>query len=82
MNDMPPAAALLNETRDRGVVVLTLNYQQRRNALSMAIREGLIAALDRIEGDASVRAIVNEAAEFATHDAEPDPSELYTDVYR
>jgi pyruvate dehydrogenase E1 component alpha subunit len=32
--------------------------------------------------DASVRAVVNEAAEFATHDAEPDPSELYTDVYR
>jgi len=32
--------------------------------------------------DAAVRAIVNEAAEFATHDAEPDPSELYTDVYR
>jgi pyruvate dehydrogenase E1 component alpha subunit len=31
--------------------------------------------------DAEVRAIVNEAAEFATHDAEPDPSELYTDVY-
>jgi len=32
--------------------------------------------------DASVRAVVNEAAEFATQDAEPDPSELYTDVYR
>src|SRR5579872_1598221 len=32
--------------------------------------------------DASVRAVVNEAAEFATHDAEPDPAELYTDVYR
>jgi pyruvate dehydrogenase E1 component alpha subunit len=32
--------------------------------------------------DASVRAIINEAAEFATHDAEPDPAELYTDVYR
>jgi pyruvate dehydrogenase E1 component alpha subunit len=32
--------------------------------------------------DAAVRAQVNEAAEFATHDAEPDPSELYTDVYR
>jgi pyruvate dehydrogenase E1 component alpha subunit len=29
-----------------------------------------------------VRAVVNEAAEFATHDAEPDPAELYTDVYR
>jgi pyruvate dehydrogenase E1 component alpha subunit len=32
--------------------------------------------------DAAVRAVVNEASEFATHDAEPDPAELYTDVYR
>jgi pyruvate dehydrogenase E1 component alpha subunit len=32
--------------------------------------------------DAEVRGIVNEAAEFATNDAEPDPSELWTDVYR
>ncbi len=31
--------------------------------------------------DTEVRLIVNEAAEFATHDAEPDVSELYTDVY-
>jgi pyruvate dehydrogenase E1 component alpha subunit len=31
--------------------------------------------------DAEVRGVVNEAAEFATNDAEPDPSELYTDVY-
>ena len=31
--------------------------------------------------DAEVRGIVNEAAEFATNDAEPDPSELWTDVY-
>ena len=31
--------------------------------------------------DAAVRALVNDAAEFATHDAEPDPAELYTDVY-
>ena len=32
--------------------------------------------------DADVRNVVNEAAEFATHDPEPDPSELYTDVVR
>jgi pyruvate dehydrogenase E1 component alpha subunit len=32
--------------------------------------------------DAVVRAVVNEASEFATTDPEPDPSELYTDVYR
>jgi pyruvate dehydrogenase E1 component alpha subunit len=32
--------------------------------------------------DAEVRDIVNEAAEFATNDPEPDPAELWTDVYR
>jgi pyruvate dehydrogenase E1 component alpha subunit len=32
--------------------------------------------------DAEVRAIVNEAAEFATNDPEPDASELYTDIVR
>ncbi|MGX9430533.1 MULTISPECIES: pyruvate dehydrogenase (acetyl-transferring) E1 component subunit alpha [Bradyrhizobium] len=32
--------------------------------------------------DAEVRDIVNAAADFAQHDPEPDPSELYTDVYR
>jgi pyruvate dehydrogenase E1 component alpha subunit len=31
--------------------------------------------------DAKVREVVNEAAEFATHDPEPEPSELYTDIY-
>ena len=32
--------------------------------------------------DSEVRAKVNEAGEFATHDPEPDPSELYTNVMR
>jgi pyruvate dehydrogenase E1 component alpha subunit len=32
--------------------------------------------------DTAIRGVVNEAAEFATHDPEPDPAELYTDVYR
>jgi pyruvate dehydrogenase E1 component alpha subunit len=36
--------------------------------------------LKKIDGD--VRNLVNEAAEFATHDAEPDASELTTDVLR
>jgi pyruvate dehydrogenase E1 component alpha subunit len=30
--------------------------------------------------DGRVREIVNEAAEFATHDPEPDPGELWTDI--
>src|SRR6201986_129305 len=32
--------------------------------------------------DAEGREIVNNAADFAQHDPEPDPAELYTDVYR
>ena len=32
--------------------------------------------------DKEIRAIVNEAAEFAQKDPEPDPAELYTDVLR
>ena len=32
--------------------------------------------------DAEVRKIVNEASEFATHEPEPDPSALWTDVVR
>ena len=36
--------------------------------------------LKKIDGE--VRDLINEAAEFATHDPEPDVSELYTNVYR
>ena len=32
--------------------------------------------------DARVRTVVNEAADFATHDAEPDAAELWTDILR
>ena len=38
------------------------------------------AALKKIDGE--VRDLINQAAEFATHDPEPEVSELYTDVYR
>jgi pyruvate dehydrogenase E1 component alpha subunit len=37
-------------------------------------------ALKKIDGE--VRDLINQAAEFATHDPEPDVSELYTNVYR
>lgn len=44
--------------------------------------EGGHASEDELKKiDAQVRAIVSEAAEFAQHDPEPDPSELWTDVY-
>jgi len=38
------------------------------------------AALKKIDGE--VRDLINQAAEFATNDPEPDVAELYTDVYR
>jgi pyruvate dehydrogenase E1 component alpha subunit len=37
-------------------------------------------AIKKIENE--VKAIVNEAAEFASHEPEPDPAELWTDVTR
>jgi pyruvate dehydrogenase E1 component alpha subunit len=47
------------------------------------ILESKIASEDEIKKiDAQIRATVNESAEFATNDQEPDPSELYTDVLR
>jgi pyruvate dehydrogenase E1 component alpha subunit len=36
--------------------------------------------LKKIDGE--VRDVINAAAEFATHDPEPDVSQLYTNVYR
>src|SRR5687768_4984895 len=46
------------------------------------LKKGWAKEDDLKKVDAEVRDIVNEAAEFATHDPEPDPSELYTDVLR
>ena len=47
------------------------------------ILESKLAAEDALKKiDGEVRDLINQAAEFATHDPEPDTSELYTDVYR
>jgi pyruvate dehydrogenase E1 component alpha subunit len=48
---------------------------------SRVLKKGLADEDSLKKLDAEVRAIVNEAAEFATNDGEPDPSELWTDVY-
>ena len=49
---------MLTETREGAVLVLTMNYPERRNALAMPMRQAMIAALDRIEADPEVRAVV------------------------
>jgi pyruvate dehydrogenase E1 component alpha subunit len=45
------------------------------------IEAGWAGADDLKKIEADIRAIVNESAEFATAGPEPDPAELYTDVY-
>ena len=44
------------------------------------LREKTITEDELKDIDVKVRAIVNDAAEFASHDAEPDASELWTDI--
>jgi pyruvate dehydrogenase E1 component alpha subunit len=49
----------------------------------MRLLERKLASEDDLKKiDARVRDIVNEASEFATNDHEPDPAELWTEVYR
>jgi pyruvate dehydrogenase E1 component alpha subunit len=59
-------------------------YRQERDPIEQ-VRARLLEAgfvteddLKKIETD--IRAVVTEAADFATHDPEPDPSELWTDI--
>lgn len=50
--------SMLREHRDGAVVVLTMDQPARRNALAMAMREEFVAAMNRIEGDPAIRAVV------------------------
>ena len=51
--------------------------QVRQRLLAMKVPEDDLKKID-----AEVRQIVNEAADFAQNDPEPDPSELWTDITR
>jgi pyruvate dehydrogenase E1 component alpha subunit len=51
--------------------------QVRQRLLAMKVAEDELKKID-----AEVRQIVNESADFAQNDPEPDPSELWTDVTR
>jgi len=57
MRSSTVAAPLLTE-RAEGVVVLTLNRPERRNAIDPALRDALAAALDAAATDPAVRGIV------------------------
>ena len=53
-----PDEQMLREHRDGDTVVLTMDNPARRNALATPLRLALVEALERLEGDATVRAIV------------------------
>ena len=46
------------------------------------VEKGWASEDDLKEIDKKVRAVVTEAADFASADPEPDPSELWTDILR
>ena len=52
------AAEISIERRDGGVAVLSLNAPDRRNALTVAMAEELVAACAELDADASVGAVV------------------------
>ena len=49
---------MLHEERRGATAILTLDFPERRNALGMPMRERLVAAFERLEADAELRAIV------------------------
>ncbi|WP_135467609.1 enoyl-CoA hydratase/isomerase family protein [Crenalkalicoccus roseus] len=48
----------LREEREGAVLVLTMDYPARRNALAMPLRTAMLRALERALGDRSIRAVV------------------------
>ena len=50
--------AVLFDTRDDGIAIITLNRPEARNALGKEIRKGLFAAWDRFERDPALRVAI------------------------
>ncbi len=59
-------------------------YRQERDPIEQVrarlIEGGVMTEEDLKQIETEIRAIVTEAADFATNDPEPDPSELWTDI--
>jgi 2-(1,2-epoxy-1,2-dihydrophenyl)acetyl-CoA isomerase len=53
----PPVLSVADE-QSPAVVVLTLNRPERRNALSVELKDALVEALEKVASDPSVRAVV------------------------
>jgi 2-(1,2-epoxy-1,2-dihydrophenyl)acetyl-CoA isomerase len=53
-----PAVRVDRDEKDPAVAVVTLNRPQRRNALTVELKEALVEALNLVAGDGEVRAVV------------------------
>ncbi|KJC43672.1 enoyl-CoA hydratase [Bradyrhizobium sp. LTSP885] len=65
---------------DDGIALITLNRPEKLNALSYALIDHLMAALDRIEGDATVRAVILTGAGERAFSAGADIKEFSESV--
>jgi enoyl-CoA hydratase len=70
---------VLNETRE-GIAVLTLNRPEKLNALNYALIDRLLALLDAVEIDASVRAVILTGAGVRAFSAGGDIHEFSQSV--
>lgn len=71
---------VLVEKRDGGVAIVTLNRPEAMNALSKALRKALKAAIDALQNDEAVRAIVLTGAGDRAFTAGLDLKELGADA--
>ncbi|MBJ6986235.1 MULTISPECIES: pyruvate dehydrogenase (acetyl-transferring) E1 component subunit alpha [unclassified Devosia] len=59
-------------------------YRQERDPIEQVrarlLEAGIVTEDDLKKIETDIRAVVTEAADFATNDAEPDPKELWTDI--
>ena len=53
-----PAVRVERDAADPAVAVITLNRPERRNALTVELKEALVAAVAEVAADAAVRAVV------------------------
>lgn len=60
---MSEPATMLREASEGAVAILTMDQPRRRNALAVPMREALVAAIERIETDAAIKAVVLTGAE-------------------
>ena len=64
--------SVLTEPRD-GVLLITINRPDARNAVNLAVAEGIASALDRLDADDELRVGVRQSASRLTSSGSSSP---------